>query len=190
MGLKVDKQDSLSEKETELQEEIHTNKLEENSPKSLAIMAQRGVYEANGYSFVVKPVYCYEVEEYSKDKVYIPRRVDDEGNPVSNKDLSVFISQCFYKDVPTIFEAVEREESLASKPVGFVEKLKNLFKRKSKIDYSQFPMAKGMVKWIEKKVSYNGKAILFEDLEIKYGLTKPEIAKLLMYLSDISFPDF
>lgn len=190
MGVKVDKQNSLSEKEFELQEEIDTKEQEGNNPLSLSIMAQRGIYKANGYSFTVKAVYFHEVEEYLNDKVYIPRRVDDEGNLVSNKDLSVYMARCFYKGIPDLFEEGEKKESLASEPKGFVEKLKDLFKRKSKIDYSQFPIATGMVKWIERKVSYNGKPILFEDLESKYQLTKAEIAKMLMYLSDISFPDF
>ncbi len=184
MSIKVEKQDTILDEE-ELQEKTTDEELEEEeeSTVKLSTMTQRGIYTAYKYTFNVEPIYLQEVDEYLHDNVYVPRKTDINGNVITDKELSTFMSQCFLKDTA---KATETEEEVEEKKESAVDKVKSLFRKKSKVDYSEFPMAKGIVKWVERKVSYNGKKICFEDLEQKYKLSKVEIAKLIMYLSEFS----
>ena len=62
-----------------------------------------------------------------------------------------------------------------------------LSKSKSEsVDYSEYPKAKPMIEWMEKKISIDGKPIKFYELETKYMLTKGEIARMLIYLFEFS----
>lgn len=159
-------------------EEVEDTKESENAFKK-ETFDQRGIFEANGYKFTVYPILCKEVSEYINDKVMIPKQFDENGNKISDKDLGKFLISCF----STVSDDKNNQGSINNVNRKSVFKTRN---NKNDVDYSKYKYAYGFVKWIEKKVYYNGKPVKFEDLEMKYSLTKSEIAKLIIYLSDFS----
>lgn len=143
-------------------------------------MTQRGTFEANGFTFTVKPVYLGEEDEYLEDVPYAlyPRK-KDEKEPTS-KDLSHYAIMLFRNDV------VDSDKTYTP---GLFERFKRWFAKtftKKYEYYSDNPSVLGLVKWIEKKVYYKGKPVRFYDLERKFGLTKSEIVKLFGYFQELS----
>lgn len=183
MGIEVSKLNTFEE---EKQENTVDSKKEEKSLNSdnnynNDVFVQRGIFKANGYEFTVYPIVLDEVSEYIHDGVIVPKKVNNEGKELTDKELGQFLITCFSS--PS-----KKEDSLCDKKeTSIFKSVKSLFKReKNIIDYSQYPYASGFVKWVEKKVFYKGKSIMFQDLERKYFLTKPEIAKLIIYLNESS----
>lgn len=183
MGIEVSKLNTFEE---EKQENTVDSKKEEKSLNgdnnyNNDVFVQRGIFKANGYEFTVYPIMLDEVSEYIHDGVVVPKKIDNEGKELTDKELGQFLITCFSS--PS-----KKEDSLCDKKeTSIFKSVKSLFKReKNIIDYSQYPYASGFVKWIEKKVFYKGKSIMFQDLERKYFLTKPEIAKLIIYLNESS----
>lgn len=183
MGIEVSKLNTFEE---EKQENTVDSKKEEKSLNgdnnyNNDVFVQRGIFKANGYEFTVYPIMLDEVSEYIHDGVVVPKKINNEGKELTDKELGQFLITCFSS--PS-----KKEDSLCDKKeTSIFKSVKSLFKReKNIIDYSQYPYASGFVKWIEKKVFYKGKSIAFQDLERKYFLTKPEIAKLIIYLNESS----
>lgn len=183
MGIEVSKLNTFEE---EKRENIVDSKKEEKSLNgdnnyNNDVFVQRGIFKANGYEFTVYPIMLDEVSEYIHDGVVVPKKINNEGKELTDKELGQFLITCFSS--PS-----KKEDSLCDKKeTSIFKSVKSLFKReKNIIDYSQYPYASGFVKWIEKKVFYKGKSIVFQDLERKYFLTKPEIAKLIIYLNESS----
>lgn len=184
MGIEVSKSNSFEEVENKNES---VDILEQESPNlndnnyNNNVFSQRGFFKANGYEFTVYPIMLDEVSEYIHDGVVVPKKINNEGKELTDKELGQFLITCFSS--PS-----KKEDSLCDKKeTSIFKSVKSLFKReKNIIDYSQYPYAYGFVKWIEKKVFYKGKSIMFQDLERKYFLTKPEIAKLIIYLNESS----
>lgn len=183
MGIEVSKLNTFEE---EKQENTVDSKKEEKSFNidnnyNNDVFVQRGFFKANGYEFTVYPIMLDEVSEYIHDGVIVPKKINNEGKELTDKELGQFLITCFSS--PS-----KKEDSLCDKKeTSIFKSAKSLFKReKNIIDYSQYQYASGFVKWIEKKVFYKGKPIMFQDLERKYFLTKPEIAKLIIYLNESS----
>lgn len=143
------------------------------------VMMERGKFRANGYTFVVKPVYLGEEDQYFSEMAVPPIPVSDNGNSIqekNDKELSKWII------------------SLFSDSVNGKRKNKNIFKRifffftrkRDYTYYSDVPSIQPIIKWLEKKVTYNGKKVYFYDLERKYGLSKSEIERLIIYFHELS----
>lgn len=146
----------------------------------MATMLERGIFEANGYKFTVKPVFLGEESEYIEDVggAFYPRKKN--GEELTDKDMSHYAMALFQKTSGTN----DRQEWL-----GLFGRFKRWFAKtftKNYEYYSDNPSVLGLVKWIERKVYYKGKRIRFYDLERKFGLNKSEIVKLFVYFQDLS----
>lgn len=154
--------------------------MEENKITDYETMTQRGTFVANGYKFTVKPVYLGEEMDYLADVSYpLYPRAKEDGEEPTDKELSVWAMMLFKQ---------ENKQDDRIK-LGLFEKFKRWVAKtfvKNYQYYSDNSSVSGLVKWIEKKVSYKGKPIKFYDLERKYGLTKSEIVKLFKYFQDLS----
>lgn len=144
-------------------------------------MLERGYFEANGYIFDVRPITFFEsMEIFNDKKVWIPSRYDQNGEEFTDQELGRMFMRFFKKK-----ESEQREATQVEAPSKT-----SLFKKKKaeeeSVDYSQYPDAWPMIKWLERKVSYEGEPIKFTDLETKYLLTKGEIVNLLIYLFEMS----
>lgn len=144
-------------------------------------MLERGYFEANGYIFDVRPITFFEsMEIFNDKKVWIPSRYDQNGEEFTDQELGRMFMRFFKKKEPEQREATRVEAPSKT----------SLFKRKKaeeeSVDYSQYPDAWPMIKWLERKVSYEGEPIKFTDLETKFLLTKGEIVNLLIYLFEMS----
>lgn len=143
-------------------------------------MLERGIFEANGYKFTVRPIFLGEESEYLSDVSYALYPRAKEGEELTDKDLSHYAIMLFRK-----------ENSVIQKPerIGLLERFKRWFAKtftKNYEYYSDNPSVLGLVKWIERKVYYKNKRIKFYELERKFGLTKAEIVKLFGYFQDLS----
>lgn len=185
MGVEISKLNTFEEEKQEntVDSKKTENSLNNDNNYNNDVFVQRGSFKANGYEFNVNPIMLEEVSEYLKDRVMIPKKIDENGNELTDKELGHFIISCFTSHS----ESENKNNDSEKKETNIFSKIKRLFlKEKEVIDYSQYPYAFGFVKWIQKKVSFKGKSIKFEDLERKYLLTKSEIAKLIIYMNEIS----
>lgn len=186
MGISVEKLEYPIHPPTEeIDEEVENEELDEELEEddeekvySKEQMLERGCFKANGYCFDVKPITFFETMDiFNKKKVFIPSRYDMYGDEMSDKELGRRLAGLFNRVVPK--EPVKKslwkrfKEFFAIGGAGIV-------------DYSEYPDAEETIKWVEAKVSYNGKPIHFYDLETKFMLTKGEIANLLIYLFEFS----
>ena len=155
-------------------------------PGTSEIMAERGEFIANGYTFTIEPIYYNEesafqdaMPHYSgKQFCLFPR--DKDGTikkTTSDDELAKFGIM--------LFQLQDADPEEAYKGSRFkVWLYKHLFK-----DYRYYvdnPNVMGFIWWVEKKVSYKGRHIKFYQLERKFKLTKAEIIKMLGYLEAIS----
>lgn len=162
-------------------EEVLDEEDEEELEYTKEQMLERGYFEANGYIFDVRPITFFEsMEIFNDKKVWIPSRYDQNGEEFTDQELGRMFMRFFKKKEPEQREATRVEAPSKT----------SLFKRKKaeeeSVDYSQYPDAWPMIKWLERKVSYEGEPIKFTDLETKYLLTKGEIVNLLIYLFEMS----
>lgn len=140
-------------------------------------MLERGKFEANGYTFTVKPVYLGEVDDYFEDMSLSP--VPTEGyETLSDKELSKWAIALFSKSANEV-------ENKPKKKFKF-KFLSKLFHKNDYNYYNHLPKVQPLIKWIEQKVEYKGKKIKFYDLERKYGLNKAEIERLFIYFHELS----
>lgn len=183
MGIEVSKLNTFEE---EKQENTVDSKKEEKSFNidnnyNNDVFVQRGFFKANGYEFTVYPIMLDEVSEYIHDGVIVPKKINNEGKELTDKELGQFLITCFSSPSKKENTVTEKKET------NIFKIIKSLFRKQKKVvDYSQYQYASGFVKWIEKKVFYKGKHVMFQDLERVYFLTKPEIAKLIIYLNESS----
>lgn len=153
--------------------------MEEND-NGLHTMLERGIFEANGYKFTVKPIFLGEETEYLSDVSYALYPRAKEGEELTDKDLSHYAIMLFRKENG-------KNENLEH--LGLFERFKRWFAKtfiKNYEYYSDNPSVLGLVKWIERKVFYKGKPIKFYELERKFKLNKAEIVKLFGYFQDLS----
>lgn len=141
-------------------------------------MLERGIFEANGYKFTVKPIFLGEETEYLSDVSYALYPRAKEGQEFTDKDLSRYAIALF-----------KNEKSEVEQDLGLFDRFKRWFAKTFKHNYEYYsdnPSVIGLVKWIERKVYYKGRNIKFYDLERKFGLNKSEIVKLFGYFQDLS----
>lgn len=150
-------------------------------------MMERGRFTANGYTFAVEPVYLGEERAYIADMTISPTpnyyNEDKTTKPIAeltDKELGSWAIALFTTDTTNSMADTDDTKNLFSR----------LYERFSKPkDYRYYkdnPAVQPFIKWIERKVSYNGKPIKFYDLERKFGLNKAEIERLFIYFHELS----
>lgn len=186
MGISVTKKflDSLQPELDESKETLNQNVEEDQEEEEEKIyskedMLERGIFKANGYSFLVKPITFFESIEFMNSGIYVPSRHNEFGDEIPDRELGRRLSLVFKK------EKVEEKEDSCDKR-SFRSRMMLSKSKPESVDYSEYPKAKPMIEWMEKKISIDGKPIKFYELETKYMLTKGEIARMLIYLFEFS----
>lgn len=143
------------------------------------IMMERGKFTANGHTFIVRPVYLGEEDTYFSEINIAPvPSIQDGADSPSDKELGRFAIVLFSKTI---------NGENAGKQQGLFRRIINwLFHRNDYHYYSSYTSMQPIIKWLERKVTYNRRKIRFYDLERKYGLNKAEIERLIMYFHEIS----
>lgn len=144
------------------------------------VMLERGKFLANGYTFIVKPVYLGEEDEYLSEMTISPIPIAKDGEEIdqsNDKQMSQWSIALFSESL----NGVKKK-----KRGRFYNFLCWLFRRRDYRYYSDTPAIQPLIKWIEKKVTCNGKKIRFYDLERKYGLSKADIERLFIYFHELS----
>ena len=173
----------LEEEKKQVEEVLDEEDGEEELEYTKEQMLERGYFEANGYIFDVRPITFFEsMEIFNDKKVWIPSRYDQNGEEFTDQELGRMFMRFFKKKEPEQREATQVEAPSKTSPFSFLKKEK----KEESVDYSQYPDAWPMIKWLERKVSYEGEPIKFTELEIKFLLTKGEIFNLLIYLFEMS----
>lgn len=144
------------------------------------IMLERGKFVANGYTFTVRPVYLGEEDEYLSEMTVSPIPIEKEGEKIDQDDDKK-MSQWSIALFSESLNGVKKR-----KKGRFYNFLCWLFRRRDYHYYSDVPAIQPLIKWIERKVTCNGKKIRFYDLERKYGLSKAEIERLFIYFHELS----
>lgn len=145
-------------------------------------------YKVNGLIFKIKPIYLYELIDFENDN--LPLCSGHKEVP-SDGELLLWWHTIFYKKPEIETEIIVKEnkkQNLLEKIKAYIENRKESRTHSKK--YASFFIGGKIVAWLEKKVTINGKNIVFHDLENKYRLSKAEIAKLYFYFLEISgFPE-
>lgn len=143
-------------------------------------MLERGKFIANGYTFIVKPVYLGEEDEYLSEMTVSPVPIIGDGEEL-DKENDKQMSQWSIALFSEALNGVKKKKR--GRIYNF---LCWLFRRRDYRYYSDTPAIQPLIKWIEKKVTCNGKRIRFYDLERKYGLSKADIERLFIYFHELS----
>lgn len=145
-------------------------------------MMERGRFTANGYTFVVRPVYLGEEDAYFEDMKIRPTPPDkDDGTQYSDTELGRYAMVLFSRTT-SAYHKDDRKPAFG----GIKRLFRKLFPKKDYTYYSDLPAVMPLVKWLERKVTYKGRKIRFYDLERKFGLNKTEIQQLIDYFHEIS----
>ncbi len=143
-------------------------------------MLERGKFLANGYTFTVKPVYLGEEDEYLSEMKVSPIPVE-KGGETLDKENDKSMSQWAITLFSNALNGVNKK-----KRGRFYNFFCWLFRRRDYRYYSDVPVVQPLIKWIEKKVTCNGRKVYFYELERKYGLSKADIERLFIYFHEIS----
>lgn len=186
MGISVTKDKLLNEPMLEEEEELEEEDSNEEKVYSQEDMFERGRFVANGYAFTVKPVTLFESMDFRDSGIYVPAKCNEFGEEFTERELGIKLSLLFMKENPSKEEQFSNE-SIKQKE-SFWNKIKSKFNKNEEVclNYDEYPRAKNMIYWMEKKIFIDGKPIKFHELETKYMLTKGEIAKMLIYLFEMS----
>lgn len=153
---------------------------ENNNVLNEDTMLERGKFVANGYTFLVKPVYLGEEDEYLSEMTVSPIPIIKEGEKLdqeNDKEMAQW---------PIVLFSESLNNVKKKKRGRFYNFLCWLFRRRDYRYYSNVPAVQPLIKWIERKVTCNGKKVYFYDLERKYGLNKAEIERLFIYFHELS----
>lgn len=137
----------------------------------------RGHFIANNIDFSIRPICTDEFDGYFQTLTRT-QMFKEEKTP---NELSIALTAMF-SDVAKL-----EEEKLNDK-----KWYKRLYYKiffllyKDHKRYKKYPRGEELAKWIEKLVSVNGKKVTLYDLEIKYRLTKDEIARMIIYINKMS----
>lgn len=143
-------------------------------------MLERGKFLANGYTFIVRPVFLGEEDEYLAEMTVSPVPISKDGEAIDQKNDK---------------QMAQWSIALFSESLNGVKKKKRgrlynflcwLFRRRDYRYYSDAPAIQPLIKWLERKVTCNGRKIRFYDLERKYGLSKADIERLFIYFHELS----
>lgn len=147
------------------------------------IVMERGIFKANNHTFIVKPIYLGEESQYLAEMKIspVPNLADEDKSveDLTDKELGSWAIAMFS-------QAINQTDVKNTKTKRLLSRLSRLFCHKNYHYYDNMPVVQPIIKWIEKKVTYNGHKIRFYDLERKYGLNKTEIEKLFIYFHEIS----
>lgn len=144
-------------------------------------MMERGRYTANGYVFDVRPVMLEEMDEYIADvstAPIIPASKEDIDELKNNDEKAAQWAIALFSEA--LNDVPKKKRNIFTKAFEFLAH-KNDYRY-----YSDVPKMTGILKWIERKVTYNGKKVRFYDLERKYKLSKAEIQRLFIFFHEIS----
>lgn len=156
--------------------EDNTNVLNEE------VMRERGKITLNGYTFTVKPIFLGEDDEFMESMKLSPVPKDDYKN-MTDKELGKWAMALFSKAANTV-ESNGGEKAFNVNLFKLI--YRKIFKKYDYTYYSHLPNILPLVYWIERKVTYKGKKVLFYELERKYQLNKAEIEKLFIFLYETS----
>ncbi len=148
------------------------------------LMEERGYITLNGHTFKVTPVFLGEEEEYLNDLQVTPypKKKDEELSiekidEIDVSTLNTFVMSLFSKS---------RTVGLGSRG-GFRKFIECFLK---KLGFKRYYYANSTaytnIKWLQKKVYYNGKRVNFYDLERKFSLNKSEIERLFIEIHFVS----
>lgn len=144
-------------------------------------MLERGKFIANGYTFIVKPVFLGEEDDYLSQLTVSPVPVKLEGETEIDKDndkkMGDWIIALFSKQIN------DKTQKEHGKIYNFFMRL---FHRKDYRYYSNVPTIQPLIMWLERKVTYKGRKVYFYDLERKFGLSKADIERLIIYFHELS----
>lgn len=150
------------------------------------VMLERGKFVANGHTFLVHPVYLGEENEFfsdmafSENGIFSPIPNAEEGvDKLTDAELGQWAIALFSEQLNG-----QKEEK---KKKFFSKILNKIFRRKDYHYYADVPVVQQLIKWIERKVTYNGKKIKFYNLERLYHLSKADVERMFIYLYQISF---
>lgn len=143
-------------------------------------MFERGKFTANGYTFTVRPVYLGEEDEYLSQVTVSPVPVSQDGEVIDKNDDKKMGQWAIVLFSESLNKVKKKKKGKLYQFFTW------LFKRRDYRYYSDVPSIQPIIKWIEKKVTYNGKKVYFYDLERKYGLSKADIERLFIYFHEIS----
>lgn len=145
-------------------------------------MMERGKFTANGYTFLVKPVFLGEEDDYLSQLTVspIPKAIEGETEIDKNNDKQMgnWIIALFSKQINS-----NQEEKEHGKIYNFFVRL---FHKKDYRYYSHVPAIQPLIMWLERKVTYKGRKVYFYDLERKFGLSKADIERLIIYFHELS----
>lgn len=148
--------------------------------KNEDVMFERGKFTANGYTFTVRPVYLGEEDEYLSQVTVSPVPVSQDGEEIDKNDDKKMGQWAIVLFSESLNKVKKKKKGKLYQFFTW------LFKRRDYRYYSDVPSIQPIIKWIEKKVTYNGKKVYFYDLERKYGLSKADIERLFIYFHEIS----
>lgn len=144
-------------------------------------MLERGKFIANGYTFIVKPVFLGEEDDYLSQLTVSPVPVKLDGETEIDKDndkkMGDWIIALFSKQIN------DKTPKEHGKIYNFFMRL---FHRRDYRYYSHVPTIQPLIMWLERKVTYKGRKVYFYDLERKYGLSKADIERLIIYFHELS----
>lgn len=144
------------------------------------IMMERGKFTANGYTFKVKAITTLEEDEYMADLKLspIPPSVIETGKMPEDIELTRWVT--------ALFSSAANGGKVFPHMTKWRQFWMWLLHRNDYHIYRDRKNIVGYVKWIERKVFYNGKHVKFYDLENKYELSKAELGKLFIYLYQLT----
>lgn len=144
-------------------------------------MLERGKFIANGYTFIVKPVFLGEEDDYLSQLTVSPIPVSMNGETEidknNDKKMGDWIIALFSKQIN------KDNKKEHGKIYNFFIRI---FHRKDYRYYSNLPTIQPLIMWLERKVTYKGRKVYFYDLERKFGLSKADIERLIIYFHELS----
>lgn len=144
-------------------------------------MMERGKFIANGYTFMVKPVFLGEEDDYLSQLTVspVPVKLDNETeiDKDNDKKMGDWIIALFSKQING-----DRKKKHGKIYNFFML----LFHKRDYRYYSNLPTIQPLIMWLEQKVTYKGRKVYFYDLERKFGLSKADIERLIIYFHELS----
>lgn len=144
-------------------------------------MMERGKFIANGYTFIVKPVYLGEEYNYLSQMTVSPVPIKRDGeaeiDKTDDKRMGDWIIALFTK---------QPEDEVKKNHSKIYNFFMRLFHKRDYRYYSNVPDIQPLIMWLERKVTYKGKKVYFYDLERKFGLSKADIERLIIYFHELS----
>lgn len=177
----------------------------EKTTETRQLSSQRWIYAANDYNFILKPVCCKEIKEFMDDAVPMPPMGIDDNSPSDIEyndfiinmfkytfdDMKIYDDEEAEKVIQDNKELIQDSESIDKNKIKLLNMLtkrqeKNAIKSNSEFNYSNIFNGNLIVKWIERKVSFQNELIKFQDLEEKFELSHAEIGKMYSKILEIS----